>query len=102
MRRCRLVKKMKGAAMIIAALGMSNWSDLGCPGAVLPSMMPLSCPDKHILRAMSSCGHAADGYARVKEARCRIRHPGATNLVTGIATYGLRSLVIITGQVAAS
>ncbi|MEM7617526.1 MAG: biosynthetic-type acetolactate synthase large subunit [Pseudomonadota bacterium] len=63
---------------------------------------------KHILvRHEQGAAHAADGYARVtgKAGVCfATSGPGATNLVTGIATAQMDSipLVIITGQVGSS
>ncbi|WP_442955947.1 thiamine pyrophosphate-binding protein [Paenibacillus sp. MMO-58] len=47
--------------------------------------------------------HAADGYAKLASV-LRHRVPGATNLVTGIATANMDSvpLVVITGNVSSS
>ena len=81
----------------------------GIPGgAILPLYQDL--PDypqlRHILmRHEQGAAHAADGYARVT-GRVGVAFgtsgPGATNLVTGIATAQMDSVptVFITGQVA--
>ena len=75
-------------------------------GAVLPIYDALRTSDiRHILvRHEQSAAHAADGYARStgKTGVCiATSGPGATNLVTGIATAYMDSipLVAITGQV---
>lgn len=79
-------------------------------GAILPIYDELyhwekACLIKHILvRHEQSAAHAADGYARAsnKVGVCfATSGPGATNLVTGIATAQMDSipLIIITGQV---
>ena len=103
------MKKMKGAAMITAALEHEQVEMVfGYPGgAVLPLYDALyHAPVKHILtRHEQAAVHAADGYARVKGKPGVVfatSGPGATNLVTGIATAYMDSvpLVIITGQVA--
>jgi acetolactate synthase-1/2/3 large subunit len=100
---------MKGAAMIIAALEHEQVEVIfGYPGgAVLPLYDALyHAQIKHILtRHEQAAVHAADGYARVKGKPGVVfatSGPGATNLVTGIATAYMDSvpLVIITGQVA--
>ena len=80
----------------------------GLPGgAILPlyQTLPEYPQIKHILtRHEQGAAHAADGYARVtgKPGVCwATSGPGATNLVTGIATAQMDSvpMVIITGQV---
>jgi len=95
--------------MIIAALEHEQVEVIfGYPGgAVLPLYDALyHAPIKHILtRHEQAAVHAADGYARVKGKPGVVfatSGPGATNLVTGIATAYMDSvpLVIITGQVA--
>src|SRR6202165_4717434 len=76
-------------------------------GAIMPSYdaMP-AYPIRHILvRHEQGAAHMADGYARAsgKVGVCiSTSGPGATNLVTGIATAMLDSspMVCITGQVA--
>ncbi len=78
-------------------------------GAILPTYdaMP-SYPIRHILVRHEQCAaHAADGYARAtgKVGVCMATSgPGATNLVTGIATAMMDSvpIVAITGQVPTS
>ena len=78
-------------------------------GAVLPLYDELySSGLRHILvRHEQNAAHMADGYARVlkKPGVCiATSGPGATNLITGIATAYMDSspLVAITGQVATS
>ncbi|MEJ8555178.1 biosynthetic-type acetolactate synthase large subunit [Tepidibacter sp. Z1-5] len=75
-------------------------------GAVLPLYNSLkNCNIKHILvRNEQSLPHYASGYSRVskKTGVCiSTSGPGATNLITGIATAYMDSipLVVITGQV---
>ncbi len=80
----------------------------GIPGGVLlPFYDELVQSDmRHILARHEQCaGHMADGYARVskKPGVCvATSGPGATNLVTGVATAFMDSspMVAITGQVA--
>ena len=80
----------------------------GIPGGVLlPFYDELVKSDiRHILARHEQCaGHMADGYARVsrKPGVCvATSGPGATNLVTGVATAFMDSspMVAITGQVA--
>ncbi|HEY65695.1 MAG TPA: biosynthetic-type acetolactate synthase large subunit [Caldilineae bacterium] len=82
----------------------------GIPGgAILPTYDALfHCPVRHVLvRHEQAAAHAADGYARAtgKVGVCMATSgPGATNLVTGIATAMMDSIpvVAITGQVASS
>ncbi|MDA8344776.1 MAG: biosynthetic-type acetolactate synthase large subunit [Thermaerobacter sp.] len=76
-------------------------------GAVLPIYDALyDSPIRHILvRHEQGAVHAADGYARVsgRTGVCLATSgPGATNLVTGLATAQMDSipLVAVTGQVA--
>ncbi len=80
----------------------------GLPGgAILPLYQPLpEYPQlRHILvRHEQGAAHAADGYARVTGrpgVAWATSGPGATNLITGIATAQMDSvpMVIITGQV---
>lgn len=78
-------------------------------GAVLPIYHELpNYPIRHItMRHEQACAHAADGYARAtgRVGVCLVTSgPGATNLVTGIATAMMDSspMVAITGQVATS
>jgi acetolactate synthase-1/2/3 large subunit len=81
----------------------------GLPGgAILPLYQTLpQYPElRHILvRHEQGAAHAADGYARVTGrpgVAWATSGPGATNLITGIATAHMDSvpMVIITGQVA--
>ncbi|MGD2146955.1 MAG: biosynthetic-type acetolactate synthase large subunit [Anaerolineae bacterium] len=79
----------------------------GIPGgAIMPTYHPRQeYGIRHILvRHEQAAGHAADGYARVSGrvgVAMATSGPGATNLVTGIATAMIDSspLVCITGQV---
>ncbi len=78
-------------------------------GAVIPLYHELpDYPVRHItMRHEQAAAHAADGYARAtgKVGVCiATSGPGATNLVTGIATAYMDSspLVAITGQVSSS
>ena len=100
---------MKGSELLIKKL-KENGTDtvFGYPGGVL---LPLydsiyDCDIKHILvRHEQAAAHAADGYARVsgKPGVCiATSGPGATNLVTGIATANIDSspVIALTGQVA--
>jgi acetolactate synthase-1/2/3 large subunit len=81
----------------------------GLPGgAILPlyQTLPQYPQLRHILmRHEQGAAHAADGYARVTGrpgVAWATSGPGATNLVTGIATAQMDSvpMVIVTGQVA--
>ncbi len=99
---------MKGAEAIIKSLQCENVDIIfGYPGgALLPFYDALYDSDLiHILtRHEQAAAHAADGYARVsgKVGICvGTSGPGATNLVTGVATaYSDSSPIIaLTGQV---
>src|SRR3990172_5257555 len=104
--------KLKGAQILGESLVREGVEVIfGFPGGViLPFYACL--PDypqlRHILvRHEQGAAHAADGYARAtgKVGVCLATSgPGATNLVTGIATASLDSspMVAITGQVARS
>ena len=103
------IRKIKGAAMVLEALQEEGVDQVfGFPGgAVLPLYNQLyDSPLKHLLvRHEQAAVHAADGYARVTGKPGVVfatSGPGATNLVTGIATAYMDSvpLVLITGQVA--
>jgi acetolactate synthase-1/2/3 large subunit len=100
--------RMSGAQALLEGL-ISEGVDLvfGYPGGVL---LPLydalhDSPIRHVLvRHEQGAAHAADGYARAtgKVGVCiGTSGPGATNLVTGIATAYMDSIpmVAITGQV---
>ena len=100
--------KMTGAKILIESLKREKVDIIfGYPGgAVLPIFDALyDAPMKFILtRHEQGAAHAADGYARVtgKPGVCMATSgPGATNLVTGIATAYMDSIPIIaiTGQV---
>lgn len=100
--------KMSGAKAIIESLHREKVEVVfGYPGgAVLPLYDELYDADiRHILvRHEQAAAHAADGYARAtgKVGVCiATSGPGATNLVTGIATAYMDSvpIVAITGQV---
>ncbi|MDP2929842.1 MAG: biosynthetic-type acetolactate synthase large subunit [Candidatus Omnitrophota bacterium] len=100
--------KMNGARILIECLKKEDVEVIfGYPGGqVLPIFDQLyDAPIKFILtRHEQAAAHAADGYARVtgKVGVCLATSgPGATNLVTGIATAYMDSIpmVAITGQV---
>ena len=102
-------KKMKGSHALVAALEHEGCEVMfGYPGGVaIPFYDALYDAKKlrHVLvRHEQGAAHAADGYARAtgKVGVCTATSgPGATNLVTGIATAYLDSspLVAITWQV---
>jgi acetolactate synthase-1/2/3 large subunit len=102
-------KKMKGSRALVAALEHEGCEVIfGYPGGVaIPFYDALYDAKKlrHVLvRHEQGAAHAADGYARAtgKVGVCTATSgPGATNLVTGIATAYLDStpLVAITWQV---
>ncbi len=100
---------MKGAKAAVELLERQNVKVMfGIPGGVLlPFYDELVQSDiRHILVRHEQCaGHMADGWARVskKPGVCvATSGPGATNLVTGVATAFMDSspMVAITGQVA--
>ncbi|BEV35827.1 biosynthetic-type acetolactate synthase large subunit [Synechococcus sp. M16CYN] len=104
---------MSGAAALMDALRRHGVNTIfGYPGgAILPIYDALHIAEnegwvKHFLVRHEQAGaHAADAYARVtgRVGVCfGTSGPGATNLVTGIATAQMDSvpMVIITGQVA--
>ena len=100
--------KTTGAQAIIKALECENVTRIfGYPGAAIcPFYDALLDSDiKHILtRHEQGAAHAASGYARAtgKIGVCvATSGPGATNLITGIATAYMDSIpiVAITGQV---
>ena len=104
--------KMSGAQILLECLRQEQVTHLfGYPGgAVLPIYDAIfDCKDiKHILvRHEQGAAHMADGFARStgKVGVCLATSgPGATNLVTGIATAYMDSIpmVAITGQVRTS
>lgn len=100
---------MTGAEIIVKSLEQEGVEVVfGYPGgAVIPLYDKLYDSSlKHILvRHEQAAAHAADGYARATGKTGVViatSGPGATNLVTGIATAAMDSipLVIFTGQVA--
>jgi acetolactate synthase-1/2/3 large subunit len=105
-------KQCTGAFALIDSLVRNGTTSLfGYPGgAILPIYDELYSWEKHnlikhyLVRHEQGAAHAADGYARSsgKVGVCfATSGPGATNLVTGIATAQMDSvpLVVITGQV---
>ena len=100
---------MKGARAVVELLEKEGVEVVfGIPGGVLLPLYDelVDAKFRHILARHEQCaGHMADGYARVsrKPGVCiATSGPGATNLVTGVATAFMDSspLVAITGQVA--
>jgi len=101
--------RMSGAQALIKSLENEGVEVMfGYPGGqIMPTYdVLLDSKMRHILtRHEQGAAHAADGYARAtgKVGVCiSTSGPGATNLVTGLATAGMDSsaLVAITGQVA--
>lgn len=100
--------RMTGAEMVVKTLERNGVSVVfGYPGAAnAPIIDKLSFSSiKHILtRNEQGAAHMASGYARVKKTAgvCTATSgPGATNLITGIATAYMDSvpMVALTGQV---
>lgn len=100
--------KMTGAQAIVKSLEMEKTEVIfGYPGAAICPFYDalIDSGIKHILtRCEQGAAHAASGYARVtgKTGVCvATSGPGATNLITGIATAYMDSIpiVAITGQV---
>ena len=101
--------KMKGSQIVCKSLLREGCNVVfGIPGgAILPLYQTLpEFPDlRHILvRHEQGASHAADGFARVTGkpgVAFATSGPGATNLVTGIASAQMDSvpMVIVTGQV---
>ncbi len=103
--------RMKGAQILVECLKREGVDVLfGYPGgAVLPIFDVLYDADIRfiLMRHEQAAAHAADGYARAtgRVGVCiATSGPGATNLVTGIATAYMDSIpiVAITGQVKTS
>lgn len=101
--------KMNGAQMVVKALEDSGVETMfGIPGGTVIHLYDAIYDSKinHVLmRHEQAAAHAADGYARAcgKPGVCvATSGPGATNLVTGLATANMDSapVVAITGQVA--
>ncbi|MBT3336498.1 MAG: biosynthetic-type acetolactate synthase large subunit [Anaerolineae bacterium] len=102
--------KMNGAEILMECMVREGVDTIfGYPGgAIMPVHdAMLKYPVHHILtRHEQGAAHAADGYARASGkvgVAVATSGPGATNLVTGIATAIMDSvpIVCITGQVAA-
>src|SRR3990167_2677424 len=100
--------KLKGAQILIECLKREGVEiAFGIPGGVnLPTFDALYASDIRVVLTVHEQGaaHMADGYARAtgKGGVCLATSgPGATNLVTGIATAYMDSIpmVAITGQV---
>lgn len=100
---------MKGAKAVVELLEKQNVEVLfGIPGGVLLPLYDelVDTKMRHILPRHEQCAaHMADGYARVSKRPgvcIATSGPGATNLVTGVATAFMDSspLIAITGQVA--
>jgi acetolactate synthase-1/2/3 large subunit len=100
---------VKGARAVVELLERQHVEvAFGIPGGVLLPLYDelVDAKFRHILARHEQCaGHMADGYARAsrKPGVCiATSGPGATNLVTGVATAFMDSspLVAITGQVA--
>lgn len=101
--------KLSGAEILVQSLVQEGVEVVfGYPGGAVLEIYDkiLDSPIRHYLvRHEQGAAHAADGYARTtgKPGVCfATSGPGATNLVTGIATAYMDSvpLVAITGQVA--
>jgi acetolactate synthase-1/2/3 large subunit len=100
--------KLTGAQILWEALVREGVTDIfGYPGgAILPAYdAMLGYPIRHVLvRHEQGATHMADGYARASGrvgVAIATSGPGATNMVTGIATAMMDSspIVCITGQV---
>jgi len=100
--------KLSGAQILIESLLREGVEVIfGFPGGVILPIYDVlyDSPLRHILvRHEQAAAHAADGYARAtgKVGVCLVTSgPGATNVVTGVATAYMDSIpiVIITGQV---
>lgn len=104
--------KISGAEILIRALKEEGVKHVfGYPGGSIIPLTDKLCQQKaihfHLTRHEQGAAHAADGYARAtgKVGVCiATSGPGATNLVTGIATAHMDSIpmVAITGQVKSS
>lgn len=103
---------MKGAEILVESLKKEGVEHIfGYPGGVLIPIYDVLYDTKEIevvlTRHEQGAAHAADGYARAtgKPGVCMATSgPGATNLVTGIATAYMDSIpmICITGQVPTS
>ena len=104
----RMTEKIKAAEAMVKCLEQEGVKVVfGYPGAAIcPFYDELYKSDIHhvLVRHEANAGHAANGYARItnKPAVCiATSGPGATNLITAIATAYADSIPIIciTGQV---
>jgi len=103
------MSKINGAQMLFKSLEAEGVDTIfGLPGGAVITLYDALYDSKinHVLmRHEQAAAHAADGYARAsgKPGVCiATSGPGATNLVTGIATASIDSvpMIAITGQVA--
>src|SRR5580700_7593958 len=108
---CEDAMPLTGAQILWEALVRQGVTDVfGYPGgAILPAYdAMLDYPIRHVLvRHEQGATHMADGYARASGkvgVAIATSGPGATNMVTGIATAMMDSspIVCITGQVGSS
>ncbi len=100
---------MTGAQIILECLKKEGVSVVfGYPGATIAPFYDALANDdkvKHVLvRQEQNAGHAASGYSRASGkvgVCCTTSGPGATNLITGLATAYMDSIpmVALTGQV---
>lgn len=99
---------MNGAELLVKALETEGVRHIfGYPGvSICPFFDALNDSEIEpvLMRTEQSCGHAANGYARIAGTPgvCAVSSgPGATNLITAIATAFADSvpLICITGQV---
>ncbi len=104
--------QMTGAQIMLRCLEEQGVTTVfGYPGGAIVPFYDVLCTSKQVQHILTvheqGAAHAADGYARAsgKVGVCiATSGPGATNLVTGLATAFLDSIpvVAITGQVARS
>lgn len=104
-----MTMRLRGAQIIIRALEMEGVDVIfGYPGGTVIPLYDALYDSKirHVLmRHEQAVGHAADGYARAtgKPGVCIVTSgPGATNIVTPLATAYMDStpIIVIAGQVA--
>jgi acetolactate synthase-1/2/3 large subunit len=104
-------KKLNGAEILLKSLEEKKVEAIfGYPGGAVIDIFDSfhdSNMNFYLTRHEQAAAHAADGYARAsgKPGVCiATSGPGATNLVTGIATANMDSvpIIAITGQVATS
>ncbi len=100
--------QVTGARAMVRALEQAGVTTIfGYPGAAIAPFYDalVDSPIRHVLtRNEQGAAHAASGYARARQTTgvcVATSGPGATNLITGIATAYMDSipLVAITGQV---